>query len=375
MLDFPIISADSHSNEPESLYDRLPTEYRSRAPHEAVVNGQRCLIYEGQPPVPMEAPNPLNEDDMNRYWRVEGEELGRVQHRAGGVDVNLRMADLERDGVSAEVIYPQAVFKLFSSPDPGYQLALAQLYNDWHDEIFGGSPDTFVVSAQIPVIDIEDGISEAKRAADMGYRSFSLPVVMPTVPYNRPEYEPFWAAVQDTGVPLAFHVFTGGPTGQSPSKVPYKTEAGSDYLGQVLGMTHAMFPMVQLITSGACAKYPDLKFVLVESGIGWLAWLLYQMDDNHHRRHMWEVPRLEMLPSEYFKRQGFATFGDDLPGLLAREITGVECLMWGSDYPHDEGTFPHSREVIDRIFKGIPEDETRKIVRDNAAKLYNFPLN
>lgn len=368
-----VISADSHSNEPESLYDRLPAEYRARAPHEAMVNGQRCLIYEGQPPVPMEAPNPLNEDDMRRYWR-DGEALGRVQHREGGIDVPLRLADQEEDGVSAEVIYPQAVFKIFSSPDPGYQLALAHLYNDWHHEIFGDYPDKFAVSAQIPMIDVDNAIAESRRVAKMGYRSLSVPVSMPMVPYNRPDYEPFWAAVEETGVPLAFHVFTGGPTDRPPSKEPFKTEAGSDYLGQVLGMTHAMFPMVQLIASGACAKYPDLKFVLVESGIGWLAWLLYQMDDNHHRRHMWEVPRLEMLPSEYFKRQGYATFGDDLPGLLAREITGVECLMWGSDYPHDEGTFPHSREVIDRIFQGIPEDETRKIVCENAAKLYNFPL-
>ena len=73
-----------------------------------------------------------------------------------------------------------------------------------------------------------------------------------------------------------------------------------------------------------------------------------------------QSPHLELPPSEYFKRQGYATFGDDLAGLLTRELTGTDCLMWGSDYPHDEGTFPHSQEVIDRIFKDIPEDEKRE---------------
>ena len=167
-------------------------------------------------------------------------------------------------------------------------------------------------------------------------------------------------------------MFTSGP---SPTPAPEPEERiPNDLEGQVLGMSLAMYPMVQLIGSGALQRHPNLKFVLVESGIGWLAWLLTQMDDNHHRRHMWETPKLDLLPSEYFKRQGFATFADDIVGLMVREITGVECLLWGSDYPHDEGTFPHSREVIERTFKGIPEDEKRKIVGENAARLYGFPM-
>ncbi len=374
MADYKVISADSHSNEPQDIYERLPAEYRERAPHEETRNGKRYLIFEGQPPTAIEAPNPLNEDDMQRYWR-DGEALGRQQHREGGVDVPLRLADLEKDGVSAEVIYPQAVFKQFSSPDPGYQKALANLYNDWHHEIFGGHPDRFVVSAQIPIVDINDGIAEAQRTAKMGYRSMSLPVTMPARSYNSPEYEPFWATMEDLGVPLAFHVFTSGPAATPPSDDPYEDQFPNDLEGQVLGMTEAMYPMVQLIGSGALQRHPGLKFVLVESGIGWLSWLLMQMDDNHHRRHMWETPRLEMLPSEYFKRQGYATFGDDLVGLMTREVTGVECLLWGSDYPHDEGTFPHSREVIERTFRDIPGDEKRKIVGENAARLYGFDLN
>ncbi len=377
MADYNVISADSHCNEPQSLYDRLPTEYLERAPHEAVVNGERCLIYEGQPPSPIEAPHPLNEDDMSRYWR-DGEEVGRVQHREGGMDIDLRLADLERDGVSAEVIYPQAVFKMFASPDPLFQKTLATLYNDYHHEVLGSRPDVFALTAEIPMLNIQDAIEESERVAKIGYKSLSLPCTMPTKPYNHPDYQPFWAAAEDLGVPLAFHVFTSGP--EVRSQDGYGTDdgvsgVGEGLLGNILGMSAAMEPTVMMISANILGRHPNLKFVLVESGVGWLAWVLQSLDEMHYKRHMWEVPQLELLPSEYFKRQGFATFGDDRVGLVNREVTGVDCLMWGSDYPHDEGTFPHSQEVIDRIFDGIPEDDKRKIVRDNAAKLYDFPLN
>jgi predicted TIM-barrel fold metal-dependent hydrolase len=374
MAELAIISADSHSNEPEELYDRLPAEYRARAPHEEVIDGKRYLMYEGRGPSPMESPHPLNEDDMRRYWR-DGEALGRVQHREGGTHIPTRLADQVEDGVTAEVVYPQAVFKLYGSPDPGYQLALAQLYNDWHHEIFGEHPEKFVVSAQIPVIDIQDGINELKRTAKMGYRSFSLPVSMPLAPYNGSEYDPFWAAAAEAGVPVAFHVFSGGPDGTEPSMEPTEPAPGGDQLGQVLGMTEAMYPMVQMIAGGACERHPDLKFVLAEAGIGWIPWLLVQMDDNHHRRHMWEVPQLEMLPSEYFKRQGYVTFGDDPVALTTLGYYGANRLLWGNDYPHHEGTWPHSREVVEKQFAGIGEEAKRKIVRENAASLYGFDLN
>ena len=185
MSDYKVISADSHCNEPAEIYERLPVQYRARAPHEESINGERFMVFEGQAPMPVIAPNPLNEDDMQRYWR-DGEDLGRQQHRAGGVDIPLRLADLEKDGVSAEVIYPQAVFKTFASPDPGYQLALSGLYNDWHHEIFGARQDVFAVTAEIPMLNVQDAIGEAKRVAKMGYKSLSLPCAMPTKPLQSP---------------------------------------------------------------------------------------------------------------------------------------------------------------------------------------------
>ena len=137
-------------------------------------------------------------------------------------------------------------------------------------------------------------------------------------------------------------------------------------------MASAMKPMCILVASGVLERHPRLRFVLVESGIGWLAWVLQTLDQMHEKRHMWIAPHLALRPSEYFKRQGAATFCDDAVGIRNRHFTGVDCLMWGNDYPHDEGTYPRSKQVIQRLFEDVSEDDKRKILCENAARFYGF---
>ena len=371
MTKLTIISADSHVSEPRELIERLPPEYRARAPHVEERETGTYYIQEGQRPVRLDiAASKLTEEDKRREFRNEG---NVAVGKDAGVDIPLRLAHLEEDGISAEVIYPQAIFKIFTSPDPQFQLAFARTYNDWYHETFGPHRNKFVVSSVIPMLNIPAAIEEAERVVRLGCRSLSLPVSMPSLPYNRPDYEPFWSAVEELGVPLAFHVFSRGGN-QAPEDRGEADSHGADMLYIALGMAEAMSPLAMLTASGVLQRHPNLKFVLVECGIGWLGWFLNLMDELHEKRHMWHSPKLELSPSEYFKRQGYVTFGDDEVGLRTRDITGVDCLMWGSDYPHDEGTFPHSREVIARTFKNIPDDETRKIVGGNAAALYGFAL-
>ena len=134
-----------------------------------------------------------------------------------------------------------------------------------------------------------------------------------------------------------------------------------------------MRPLCALIASGVLQRHPTLKFVLVECGIGWLAWVLQTLDQMQDKRHMWIEPKLELRASEYFRRQGGATFSNDAAGLNNLGITRSDCLLWGNDYPHDEGTFPHSREAIERTFCSISEADKRKILCGNAARLYGLP--
>jgi len=364
MANYKFISADSHVQEPNSLYeDRVPAEYRHRTPHVEERNGATYLVREGKRDRRLDlAASRITEEDMDREFRRD---------QSGGRDISIRLSDQERDGIRGEVIYPNHGLSLFSSPDPGYQMAVAKAYNDWMIELFGPHPDRFAPAAIVPVADVPAAVDEVRRVHKMGYRVISVPVAMNDQPYILPLYEPLWSAVEDAGLVLSLHTLTG-------SEDIYPDNMGEESIGgflsyMVLGMAQGQSPVCMLISSGVLERHPGLNFTVVESGAGWLAWVLYALDEQAAKKHMWTRPILELNPSEYFKRQGHVTFSDDPPALRLRDITGDETLLWGSDYPHDEGTFPHSHEVVDRIFEGVPEDATRKILYENSANLYGFP--
>jgi predicted TIM-barrel fold metal-dependent hydrolase len=226
-------------------------------------------------------------------------------------------------------------------------------YNEWAIELFGPRRDRFAPVAVLPVADLAWSVREVQRLAKLGFRSLKIPITVKGRPYNLPEYEPLWRAIEETSLILSLHSFTN-------DEDLYPVDWGEEY------------PVAEIISSGALQRHPKLKFVVVECGSGWLAWLLHVLDEQAHKKHMWIRPRLEMLPSEFFRRQGHVTFTDDPVALANLKFTGVDGLLWGSDYPHDEGSFPHSQEVIERTFVGVSEADKRKIVHDNAARLYGF---
>jgi predicted TIM-barrel fold metal-dependent hydrolase len=358
-----VISADSHVQEPPDLYERLPKALRDRAPRRVERDGKAFLLSDGKKPRRIDlSAERETEDDQNREFRNDP---------SGGRDLDIRLRAQERDGVSAEVIYPNHLLVLHMSPEPAYQMAVAHAYNDWAIENFKPHRERFAPVGIVPVRDLDAAVKEVERAAKLGYRSIKVPITNRTLPYNRPEYEPLWAAIGDTGLVLAFHAF-------SNSEDEYPDDWGEEegYGGALdfmaMRMADGQNPVSQLISSGVCDRYPTLKFAIVECGAGWLAWLLYVLDEQAEKKHMYIRPRLSLKPSEFFARQGFITFTDDPIALHNIPFTGADCLMWGSDYPHDEGSFPHSQAVIERTFAGLSDADMRKIVRDNAARLYGF---
>ena len=359
-----IISADSHVQEPDEIYsERLPREFRDRVPRIEERDGKRYFMVEGRKPRRLDlAETRETEEDQQREFRSDP---------SGGRDIDRRLADLARDGVDAEVIYPNDSLAVFLSPDPRYQMAVAQAYNDWISEWFGGHRDRFAPVGVLPVADIPAAIAEVQRAASLGLRAIKLPIVANSRPYHHPDYEPLWAAIDDAGLVLTFHSFTNDRD-QYPEDWGEEDGFGGALSFMALSMAEGLQPVTYMISSGALERHPNMKMAVVESGAGWLAWLLHVLDEQVAKKHMWIRPRLALKPSEYFKRQGYVTFSDDPMALRNIEFTGTDCLMWGSDYPHDEGTFPHSRDVIERTFEGLCDVDRTKIVHDNAAKLYGF---
>jgi predicted TIM-barrel fold metal-dependent hydrolase len=364
MAEAPLISADSHIQEPPELYSEwIDKRYRERAPRVEKRADGTYLVVDGKKPRRMDlAEERINEDDRNREFRNDP---------TGGRDIELRLKDQARDGVVGEVLYPNTSLFLYNSRDPGYQSAVAQAYNDWLIGLFGKRRDRFAPVAIVPVIDVDAAVREVERVAKLGYRTIKIPLVVEDRPYNLPVYDRLWSAIENAGLVLSLHAFSE-TADMYPEDWGQAEGTGGGLTHMVMSMARGQNPVVLLIASGALQRHPKLRFVIVECGAGWLAWLLQVMDEQVERKHMWITPRLEMKPSEFFRRQGAVTFSDDPVALRNLNVTGSETLMWGSDYPHDEGTFPHSREVIERIFAGVSETDKRKIVYDNAAKLYGF---
>ncbi|MCU1426113.1 MAG: amidohydrolase family protein [Actinomycetia bacterium] len=353
-----LISADNHVFEPVTLWqERLPEQYRSRGPRLDVDNGWHVLAIEGMP--------------NRKLSRVEGGARAgeNGEHRsAGGADGDARLADMALDGVIAEVIYPTFGLFIDMVPAADLQMACAQVYNDWCAEVFLHRPDVFVPAAVVPVRDVASACAELARVAELGYKAAMIPTSPPEVMrYNRPEFDALWKIAADAGIPLSLHTGTGAlpqhERGPGGAVINYAK------VGLLSAETLCYFA-----ASGVLERFPGLRLVFVETGAGWLAYCCERMDEAFEEHQQWVNPKLEAAPSHYVKRQCHVTLGADRAPLLTREITGIEPLLWASDYPHPEGTFPKSQDVVARIFAGLGADEMEAIVCTNAARLYGIDV-
>jgi predicted TIM-barrel fold metal-dependent hydrolase len=195
-------------------------------------------------------------------------------------------------------------------------------------------------------------------------RGLMIPAVKRNPSYHEPVYDPLWAALQELRLPVGVH----SGADDEPLAIDRDIPLHATVCDNKMFMMQRSLAL--LITSAVPQRYPKLRFVIVEGGIGWIASQLRFMDHWWEDHHCWMQPKLEEPPTFYFKRQFWATFEDDRPGILTRHLLGIDRLMWGSDYPHTEGTFPFSIERIRQDFADVPEDETRLMVRGNAASLF-----
>ena len=187
--------------------------------------------------------------------------------------------------------------------------------------------------------------------------------------YNLPEFDPLWAAISDTDLPITFHVSTGRDPRTS------RGNGGAVINYAVHSLAPTMEPIANLCASGVIERFPKLQFGSVEAGIGWVAWALSAMDEAYRKHHMFVRPKLQGLPSDYFRANGFATFQEDKPGLdLARDHNLVSNFMWANDYPHHEGTWPHSAQAIERTMPGLSDEERARILGLNAARVFKIPI-
>ena len=357
-----LISADNHVFEPVTLWqERLPKAYRDRGPRLEEDSGWYVMAIEGMPN------RKLTRADGGAA-NGEAKKSHEIGMRSGGADPDARLKDMELDGVVAEVIYPTFGLFIDMIPAADLQMACAQVYNDWLAESFLHRPDVFIPSAVVPVRDVPSATAELARVAELGFKAATIPTTPPEgTKYNQPDFDPLWRIASDADIPLSLHTGTGALPQQE--RGPGGAVINYVKVGLLSAETLSYFA-----ASGVLERFPNLHLVFVETGAGWLAYACERMDEAFEEHEQWVNPKLGAPPSTFVKRQCHVTLGADRAPLLTREITGIEPLLWASDYPHPEGTFPESQAVVERIFAGVPDDEMEAIVGGNAAKLYKVDL-
>ncbi len=368
-----VISADSHIIEPADLWtERIERAYRDQAPHiehEATMpDGShevgQFMVVEGAPPQRVAGFAVANVDPEER---AEANKRGYDQIRPGAWDPVERLKDQDIDGISAEVIYPSMTMPYFSLADSGLQQAVFRAYNDWIAEFCSHAPERLIGLALIAVDDIEEAASEVRRAKTLGLRGALIPnSVAPDGSYADPAFDPLWAAAADLDFPLSMHILTGRHrAAPGPAEEPW--------LVWYMDLPNpAMRSVTALLCSGVFQRHPNLKMVSVENDIGWLGHYLYRL------QHGWDEFRFMLnmddptSPNDYFARNIWATFQSDPVGVQTREQIGTDRLMWGSDYPHGDSTWPESRDTINWNFQEVAAADVAQVVQENVTALYGL---
>ena len=358
-----VLSADTHAIEPFPLWlERIDEKFKHRLPRQEVKDGRKWLIQEGAKPFPVSDPD------------LQGEDAYRQKPP---VDIDQRLKDVRADGVDHEVLFPNRGSIMYATHDTEFALAQMRVYNDWLWETYGSRPDFFTPVAVIYAADPEAAISEIDRVRKLGFTAVNIPPKPVFGPhergqlnYNMKQFDPMWTMIQDADLAITMHVGSGADPriakGPGGAVVNYAVHA----------LVPAAEPIANLCASGVLDRFDKLRFITVESGIGWVPWFLAAMDEAYKKHHFWVAPKLKHgLPSDYYKAHGASTFSEDPMGLtLGRQYGLLKNFMWGSDYPHNEGSFPHSAEAIERQMGDLTDSERADLLGLNAARFFRVDV-
>ena len=360
-----IFSGDAHLAEPPDLYrDALPDHLQQWALW-TDVEGNNIVIKMG-------------DKNLLKVSRdIHDHKTGKLDcpdvRRLGGRDLHMRLKDMERDGVDSELVFPGLGLTFGQILDREAQRISARVYNDWAWDYTAGLRDKLVAAALLPFLDMDDAVAEAERVIAKGFRTVMIPSVLPpdAPQYNDPAWDRLFALCGEKEIPICIHTATGYKNVR-PMRGP-----GAAAFNYTTLMCDAINCVALLTLSGILDRNPRTKLVLSEYGAGWLLAVGERMDEGYFGHAPMVQPKLKRLPSQIVKDQVVLCMQNDVGALKTLREQGVETVIFATDYPHSEGTFPYSMELVDRMFDDVPEltrQEREAVLGLTGAKLFKIDI-
>ena len=374
----PLIDADAHVNPPPTFWrDYLPKDLASLSP--SVEPGgpndsHDWVVFEG-------SRKPLNVlssvAGRAKEFKAEGRES---DIRKGSWEPAARLVDMDADGVTTAVMFGGGPL---GTANNDLYIASFDAYNRWLADFCAYDKKRFAGVAYLPMQDIDQSVAMLKDAAKRGLCSVNIPAFPQSkkglagggfaaqvlaltgdpdgpLQYNDPVFDKFWKAAVDHNMAITIHL---GARIARPGMKMFLPNL-------VMSKVSMAEPIAIMIFGGVFDRFPELRFGSIESGVGWFAWMAKYMDDIYDNQRHWLNVELKRLPSDYMDQNIYGSFIRDPVGIANRNLKGARNIMWSTDYPHSETTWPGSIALMEKHFAGVPDDERRPIVLDNAKRFF-----
>lgn len=383
--DIKVVDADTHLTEPHDLWtSRAPAAYADRVPRVEQVEGRACWVFDGIVLGKANAGGNIRPDGS----KVLGADFFEWDFEDGTLAASTlgpRLAMMDQEGIHAQIVYPNVVgfggHHVADSTDETLRILCSTIFNDAMVELQEGSGNRIFPMALVPWWDLDVAIAEMQRIKELGLRGINL--TSDTQASGLPDlgdrhWDRFWGAVQELDLPVNFHIGASQNQANFLHNAPWPSLGDDEKLAlgsAVMYLTNARV-IGNLIYSGVVDRFPRLRIVSVESGLGWLPFFLealdYQLDENAPEA----LKRWELKPSEYFARNMAATFwfegGADLSASIQR--VGVDNCMFETDFPHPTCLYPSGVERAAEALASLDDVSRRKVLSSNAASIYHLPF-
>ena len=380
-----IVDADSHFTEPHDLFTRVaPAEYRDRVPRVEPVDGVPKWVFDGHVLGQATAAAVIGRDgnkasaDLGlNQWTIDDIHLGAH-------DPVARLKVLDECGIDAQVIFPSTIGlggqDLGMVDDAALCKLVIELYNDQMAEIQADSGDRLLPMPLMPAWDVDTCIAEAKRVAALGARGVNMtsdPQDLGAPDLASLAWDPFWETCTELELPVHFHIGASVTAMTFFGKYPWPSHPMNTKLaigGTLLFIGNARV-VTNVILSGMFDRHPDLKMVSVESGCGWIPFILETLDYEMSENAPDELAQLKKMPSEYFRSNLYATFWfennrNKLPDLI--EAVGEDNILFETDFPHPTCLYPHPLATVETKMATLSPEVRAKIYGENSRKLYRL---